>query len=78
METVLLEFKRKLSGRQAVVLGSCPEERNREKKGPCLVREASIEGSHVVDKQLHSWKRALDDRWEKLPKVPEKECLGSG
>lgn len=65
METILLEFKRKLSGRQAVTLGSRPEERNREKKGPCLLREASMEGSHAVDKQLHSWKRAFDEEWEK-------------
>lgn len=65
METISLEFKRKLSGRQAVMLGSRPEEKNRERKGPCLLREASIEGSHVVDKQLHSWKRALDEEWGK-------------
>lgn len=64
METILLEFERKLSGRQAVTLGSRPEERNRENKGPCLLREASIECSHAMDKQLHSWKRLLEEEWE--------------
>lgn len=64
--TILLGFKRKTPVGQAASLGSCPEEEEGKEteKRPYNLSLASLDDSHMADKQLHGREENFRARME--------------